>query len=226
MTDGANVVVLVPRRAGVPERDRVWDYLKLWWKRHTSWPVIEGHHYGGPFNRSRAINRAAQDAGSWDIAIIADADALVSEEQLAEGIRLARSADRYIVAFEIRNELAAESTERIISGSSGDWGGMQYEQVRGACSAMNVINRTLWERVGGFDERFVGWGWEDVAFAHAADTFAGQDYQRVPGVLWHFYHPPSPEQHAESETYKANTELHDRYANARMEVERMRRLLG
>jgi GT2 family glycosyltransferase len=51
-----------------------------------------------------------------------------------------------------------------------------------------VVSRAAFEEVGGYDERFVGWGWEDTSFAIALEKLCGPQ-TRVPGPLYHLWHP-------------------------------------
>jgi hypothetical protein len=62
-----------------------------------------------------------------------------------------------------------------------------------------VVPRPLWEHTGGFDEGFVGWGFEDSAF----HTVAGGSL-RTPGELWHLYHVPAPETDPNHPLHRAN----------------------
>jgi len=55
----------------------------------------------------------------------------------------------------------------------------------GACSGVLVIHRETWDLLGGFDERYVGWGAEDVEFA------IRHQFERVPGTCWGMWHPPA-----------------------------------
>lgn len=50
-----------------------------------------------------------------------------------------------------------------------------------------VVSRDGWDRVGGYDERFVGWGHEDSVFNIALLLKAAWD--RIPGSAWHLWHP-------------------------------------
>ena len=63
------VVFLVPRRADDGHRDELWRYARKRWEAlFPEWPVFEGHHDVGPFNRSAAVNLAADladEAEPW-----------------------------------------------------------------------------------------------------------------------------------------------------------------
>ena len=57
-----------------------------------------------------------------------------------------------------------------------------------ACSSAVVVTRKTWDAVGGFDERFVGWGWEDVAFRCAVETVTGRELTKIASTCWHLFH--------------------------------------
>lgn len=206
-------VVLVPRRAGEEHRDRAWAWVQARWAReHPAWPVIEGHHDLGPFNRSAAINTAAAAAGSWDVAVIADSDSFVDPARLVEAVNTADVTGKLTVGFELRAHVRQDMTEKILAGFTGPWEPGVADWLAQHCSGMITVPRRLWELVGGFDERFAAPGAEDVAFAVIATDFGGGRL-RVPGVLWHLWHP------IRGESTHANNELLGRYLDAHQRFE-------
>lgn len=184
-----NVVVVVPRRAGDPTRDRLWSFAKAWWEKDVpDWPIIEGHHDHGPFNRGAAINTAA--AGEWDVAVIIDADVVADADQVKAAVDNAHRTGRLTLAYTKYFALKEEMTERVLDGYDGDWTRGAALKMTGHVSSILAVPRRLWDQVGGFDERFVGWGHDDVAFAAVCRTLGG-GIDRIPGSVFHLWHGPT-----------------------------------
>jgi predicted glycosyltransferase involved in capsule biosynthesis len=49
------------------------------------------------------------------------------------------------------------------------------------------VPRNIFEQVGGFDEKFVGWGGEDNAFWHSCKIVSGEPL-RIDGFVYHLWH--------------------------------------
>jgi len=86
-----------------------------------------------------------------------------------------------------------------------------------------VIGRAQWDRVGGFDPKFEGWGAEDEAFAVAADTLVGP-HHRYDGPLWHLYHDPGLR--GKHPKWKANRRRLSTYQTVAGDRDAMGRLVG
>lgn len=184
--------------------------------------MIVGTHAGKqPFNRSLAINRAAAKAGAWDVAIIADADSFVGADQILAAIDTAAASGQMTMAFDRWCHLTPAMTTRVMAGDQGNWWPGVDVSMTDTCSSMFAVPRPLWDLVGGFDERFTGWGAEDIAFAHAARTLGG-GWQRIPGACWHLAHDPAPRGDA---PLAANIALADRYHAAAGDTAAMATLL-
>jgi predicted glycosyltransferase involved in capsule biosynthesis len=91
-------------------------------------------------------------------------------------------------------------------------------------SGVTAIPRGLWDAVGGYDERFVGWGWEDLSLWSACCALAG--YERVPGPIYHLWHPRSWEQNEGSPDHPRNQVLGERYLAAKHDREAMLAILA
>lgn len=200
-------VILVPRRDDGGPRDQLWDgYVRPWWEREQShMPIVAGYHVDGLFNRSAAVNRAAQLAGAWDVAVIIDADVVCDPDRVKEAVALAHDTGRMVLPHDARHDLSPGVTAQVIAGTLDPFhidldDPAQRRSVHRIYSADNghpsvssvvVVSRRQWDEIGGFDEQFRGWGYEDTAFAAAAETFGG--ITRMPGPVWHLYHPTAQE---------------------------------
>lgn len=222
------VAILVPRRDGVADRDALWAWCKAWWARHfPDWPIVEGHHDEGPFNRAAAINTAARLAGDWDAALIIDSDAICDPGRVRQAVEMAFAEDRLVLPFRQRKDLTARGTEVVMSGWEGSWDrprlwGRTFTDM---VSTIVAVSRRLWDATeGGFDEAFRGWGWEDNAFAAMCETFGSGPVHRIEGDAWHLYHAPQAEVGRQHPLHKANRARYQLYHAAKGDPDRIRAL--
>lgn len=215
----SEVVILVPRRADDGPRDELWDFVRRWWEREQSpWPIVEGHHNDGLFSRSAALNTAARLAGDWRVAVIIDADVVCDPDRVRDAVGLASETRSMILPHDARYDLSPRATRGIISGRDvGDWERhvrRRYAASNGhpSVSSVVVVSREQWDLVGGFDESFRGWGYEDTAFAAACETFGG--IVRMPGVVWHLWHPTAREGKRGTVSWSRNSAKGQRYRAA------------
>jgi hypothetical protein len=219
-------VVLVPRRAGIPERDRIWHWCRDIWQQQ-GWPIYEGHDDGeGLFNASLARNRAAAAAdadGVWDVAIFADADTVPWDwRPVRQAVDLAARTDRFVRPFQTYFVLDEDATEAFMATGLRPRKGTRPlgQHVYGG---IHVVSRTLWDESGGYDERFVGWGGEDTSYQFACQTLRG--YRRLTGEVFHLYHPMQRRDPSKPE-FIANRALEKRYVDASKNREKMLALLA
>ncbi len=217
------VAVLVPRRADGGRRDDIWAYVKSRWDDY-GYEVTEGHHDdGGPFNRSAAINQASRSAGDWDVAVIADSDTFVGQEQVRQAVDAAHTVGWMVLGYSRFVYLNRRYSDLIMQGFDGAWEpGIQW-QMFDTCSSMVVVRRDIWDQARGFDEGFVGWGSEDIAFSHAAQTFGG-GLLRISGEAWHLFHEPATEAR-DPESMAVKNALAERYHQAHGDKAAMRALI-
>lgn len=101
-----------------------------------------------------------------------DADTWVPYAQLDEAVRLARRTGKLASALPSVVEPGQDCTETLLSGRPLLPWQLSAERARTdeitVQSSMIVVARMLWQRIGGFDQQFVGWGGEDNAFWQAA----------------------------------------------------------
>lgn len=223
------VVILVPRRAGIEDRDRLWTFAHHHWSQlFPTWEIVEGFHDQGPFNRSAAINAAARTAGDWDVAVIIDADVLADRDPVIAAVELAAATGRMVLGYHERISLNPHGTTKVMAGFTGGWKGpsMVAREHLDSCSSCVVVRRDLFDAAGGFDEAFVGWGWEDVCARITFETLSGQPMVKIAGSLFHLHHRTSHENNQRAPTLTANKERADRYKAAHWDVDAIRALRG
>lgn len=234
------VVILVPWRPDGGPRSAAWTVCRRRWEAlFPDWPIYEGASPDGPFQRAAAINDAAAQAGAWDMALIIDADVMLPQSNVEEAVRRATGTGKVTWPHRRWRELSEFATTRLtgpkgylyaegalgpggIEGSAfdaRDEGGHPIIDLIAttttplSMSCAMAVRRDAWDAIGGFDERFVGWGHEDSAFAAAAAHYAGWD--RVEGDVLNLHHPRLPG------AGRADVVSHKRYtpaalANARL----------
>lgn len=205
------VAVLVPYRSDGGHRDHLWEFCRRWWlDQHPDWPVHVGESPPGPFNRSAAVNDAARQAGDVDVYVILDADVIVNPEAVDEAVARAAATGRMVLPHNERADLTDYQTRRVLNGDRGNWRGPRcvanvWHVSESSCV---VVPSVLFDAVGGFDQRFVGWGYEDTAFRIACEREAGPAII-LPVEVFHLWHPRAADAQPDSQTRSANLRLLD-----------------
>jgi hypothetical protein len=216
-------VVLVPRRPK-PWRNALWRNVRRQVEEELGWSIVEGASADGPFNRSAAVNQAAADAGAWDAAVILDADTVPDFDLVRQAVELAAGAGGLVLPHTEFRSLSRRATKAVLSGEVEPAQAPTRWTTRETKSSCLCLGRGLWQEVGGFDERFRGWGFEDAAFFAACSALAG--VSRLEGPVHHLWHPRSAEKDTRSPQYQANRQLAARYKGARADCDAMRAILA
>ena len=206
------VRIVVPWRSDGGRRAQLWSFARARLERQfPTFEIVEGASPPGPFNRSAAINDGAR--GDWDAVVVVDSDVFIESEQVVAAIERALSTGRLTLAFDEYRGLTPHMTAQVLAGNMDAHlnRGVRFRTRRHESSVV-VVPRRLWERVGGFDELFIGWGQEDVAFVQSCRVIGG-GIERVEGPVWHLWHERSPERRP-SDQYRANQERGQRYREA------------
>jgi len=138
-----------------------------------------------PFNRARAVNEIVR-ASTAEIVVLNDADTLAPAEQIREAVRLAEEAPGFVWAYTLYLRLSRTVTEE-----SRDWrdaltAPAEWGMVGAGSQGASAVRRDWFLNLGGLDERFSGWGYEDLEFNWRADATGTS--RRVPGEIRHLWH--------------------------------------
>lgn len=222
------VILIAWRPGGDDRRRQLWDWTRAFLEE-IGWPIVTADAPGEVFSRARALNVAARAAGKWDVALIGDADTVQDVD--AAHRTLARTPEvGLVIPWTHRIKLSQEGTLKLVRGGPGavtyhdrdprdttaPWGG----------GATLMVSRAAFQAVGGFDERFEGYGNEDLAFHAAVETLVvGAGAPHEAGLVWHLWHRPARMVGTKRAATRPNRELWDRYKAVRWNPEGMRALL-
>jgi glycosyltransferase involved in cell wall biosynthesis len=186
-----NVSVLIPYKPDGGPRDEAFKWVKDFYKIALPGAEICVGTTNDPlFNRSKAINLAAKQA-KGDVFIIIDGDIIFDPAIIEDSLRHIDNHS-YVFPFKYVKNIAKETTSRLLAANP-TWPLneeiLNYDlSTRGRLGKVNIIKRENFEFVGGFDERFQGWGGEDIAFNCAVTTLCGRA-KRLKHAVYHLWHP-------------------------------------
>ena len=237
-------------------RYKNFEWVKKYWRAQLPGAEIiigQDETPDQPFSKSAAVNDGVSRS-SGDVLVIIDADGYMLSSAVltcVRRIRHARSRNQRLWFIPYRHffRLTEYASDRVLqsdpchpyifpmppdacdiqntSGSNhGHWFGAMVQ----------IWPREAFDEVGGWDERFRGWGGEDHSAMRACDTLYWP-HKTLPGQVLHLWHPMLSATGTESwipwnnrvwenqVESGANDELNGRYYGANGDRERMRRLV-
>lgn len=220
-------IVAIPWRPFDEAREQAWNYVQKWWADLEIPLFTDTGGDDGPMNRSRARNRAAAAGGDWDVCLFGDADTIGEPDLVKRAAQLAGETGRMVWPFDRFVGLDQPSTARLyrIGGDPALVArGPRIRRLRQSPGGIVAVRRDLFETIGGWDEGFAGWGFEDVAFVCAAMAL-GPGLCRLDGEIFHLWHPLAPEKNRRHPDWVRNQTRARRYRSAEADADRMRDLL-
>ncbi len=185
------------------------------WVRYIHTPLPDKNM---PYSRSWAFNVAAREAHA-DCLIFHDNDMLVPREYASQILKYYRKGyefinlKRFIFYFTKTHSANILSERRPFLDRSPETIVQNLE----AGGSFASDKDAYWE-IGGFDERFVGWGGEDNEFWERANTRKVYPYGFLPII--HLWHSPQPEKHNDD---KDSQKLHRKLSKIHV-ADRIQRL--
>lgn len=215
---------------------------KRWEEKMPDIELIIGTNNDEQFWKTKAINDAVKQA-TGDYLIFADAD-IVFGSTLIEHIAAIVTEHPWIVPWATCYELSyrysinfyadddfvlpkvltlRDLQPSTINSRNSKYLLNKYKNKYAVDGAyLNVISKEAFAEIGGMDERFIGWGYEDLAMDAALKTLVGYPY-RMDEPIFHLYHRRLPG--SEYPHFKANEELWLRYKAAFGDVAAMRAII-
>ncbi|WP_246031834.1 galactosyltransferase-related protein, partial [Salibacterium salarium] len=204
---------IIPFETDHGPREKAFHWIKKYYKTVIKdAEICVGTCHTKPFSKSKAVNNAAKKA-SGNILIIVDADIICSPALISKAIKLLHDNVWIIPYTQVKN-ITTTSTKKLLQ-TSPFWPlptavetQTVYKEKILPAGGINIIPKTCFKKVGGFDERFYGWGGEDDAFACSVDTLCGS-HKRLQASIYHLWHPKVCAQ--KNPHYKENVKLASKY---------------
>lgn len=205
MIDPVDVNVIIPWWGETTDtwRLRSLDFVLEMWKSFGM-KVIIGRDDSPVFNLSHARNVGVGESTS-ELVILADADVVISESQIRTALDIVSKSETWVIPYDVYFNLTMGDTENVLNKTK-DPADCEWDHCILSWAGLAVLKREVYSNFGGHDERFVGWGEEDVAFRLKLDhEYAA--HKRVQGNIYHLWHPVSNETTFGSPEYVLNREL-------------------
>ena len=204
------VSVILPWRPA-PSRIDAFERVTAWYARML--PEFRVSTIDSPdpvFNLALCRNLAVASLDEPDdVVVLGDADTLPEPDALRAAVVGARTSGLVHLPYTAYHWLGPDGSAQFAAGVAPE--DCDFDLINGACSGVYVTTRRTWERHGGQDPRFRGWGYEDAAWNLAHTTMLGAAPQRHLGRVYALHH------HAETRAgtqYEANAALMERYRAA------------
>ncbi len=177
---------------GEPSRKEAASFVIRYYCEAYEYEVITCDSGEGLFSKAQAINNGAALA-TGDTLILADADTIITPEQLDKGIN-----ESWCIPFNRCLNLQPEDTELVIRQNPLEVPFWAYtpRKVREKwtyAGGVNIVSREALDLVGGMDPRYLGWGGEDESFCRAVSTMH-KPAVIIPGDVYHLHHETDPTQ--------------------------------
>ena len=243
------ISLLVPFRTDHAERERNWRWLHRYWTAALpEAEIIMGSDDHTPFCKTHAVNQAFARAVG-DVIVMLDADCYISADTIRECARMIREARAegkplWFIPYRRFYRLTEAASRNLLATDPGhpkrfpdpplpseleNHSGVSYGHQYGAL--IQMMPREAFIRAGGMDERFRGWGGEDVSFMRAVDTLYGR-HKTFNGPVYHIHHPTIKGRWAGTRQWEgqdkpeSNDWLSTKYEAAIGDRARMRRLVS
>jgi len=201
--------IVVPLRLN-SERERSFEYVHNWLKTEfVDIPIYISDSVGQQFNVSEARNRGCLDAinDGVDILMVIDADTIITDRpKLEKAFELATFGVASMTKGYVR--LSDKESEEILAG--GEIKHKDFEQLvlQNTPGGLWVFPVEVFHQLNGWDERFVGWGYEDNALLRAYKKIYGRKIHRINTIVLSFSHSTRD---YTIDSYLKNQERYDQY---------------
>ena len=189
-----NLSIIIPHRFTDSRRLEIFNWIHERYERlYPDSPIIiADSDEDKPFSRSQARNYAVDNADT-EFILLADADTMSFRPFVKSAIEMIEKGTPWVIPYGISgyynlrkpytDKVMAMKPDAFIAPDAFEWK-HQLESWAGQI----VMSKGAFEQVNGYDERFIGWGYEDNAFQRAMDTIVGPFKRIEAGWTAHLWH--------------------------------------
>ncbi|MET4575802.1 glycosyltransferase family 2 protein [Ottowia thiooxydans] len=183
---------------------------------HPNCSVIFAYN-AGAFNKAWGLNVGARHCNGTVI-VFTDADLLIPG-MLPRSVEHCLRNTQMVKPYRQVLDLSPETTALLRAGDSTALQQMpataSTRQMQGEsaplCGGAFAIRRDAFLKLGGWDERFVGWGGEDDAFSYKVQRARLSTLEFDDAAALHLHHPRSRDRETNAAQYASNLALLKRY---------------
>ena len=171
----------------------------------------------GPFNKAWGLNVGVRHCSS-QVIVFTDADLLIPG-MLPRSVDHCMRNTHVVKPYRQVLDLSPETTAHLHAGDAAALQDMpatattrqMQGEVAPLCGGAFAIRRQTFLRLGGWDERFVGWGGEDDAFSYKVQRARLPTLEFDDAAALHLHHPRSNDRQTNATQYQSNLALLERY---------------
>jgi hypothetical protein len=156
-------------------------------------PIYKGDGPSELFNPSEARNRGCLEAiaDGCEVLAVLDADTLFDPTSIRDAIEIATSKNIVCYPYETFIDLSISETDNFIRGFLDPYASSKVltgKDVPMHVGSGWVMTAEMFKTMNGWDENFLGWGYEDTAFQEAHRKLLGKELERAGGRCFRLYH--------------------------------------
>ena len=198
-----------------PHRIHLLKVLQNWYQ--TNLPNIDifyadkpGEFWSSSGSRNLGVKKAQE--AQCDVIIINDADTIPEIKPLLEAIKACKQDNMVHNPYSHCKVFSEEETTRYFNGAELN---KIYCQTISTLSngGIYVTTPEAWWSVGGQDEKFIQWGYEDTAFELAHQIIKGVPLIKHEGYIYSLYHKQQFHDNGYVENHFKNKEVYLKYRN-------------
>jgi len=156
-------------------------------------PIYRSDSVGELFNPSEARNRGCLSAiaDGCEVLAVLDADTIFNLENIKDAIEIVTSQRVVCYPYMTYVDLGSQETENFIKELLDPY------KNRKLLTGINVPNHVgsgwvltaeIFKTINGWDENFIGWGYEDTAFQETHKKLLGRELERAKGRCFRLHH--------------------------------------